>query len=101
MGVGMDDPHEIGQIRSIQLAGDLHCYPLTRARREPVDITDQRDHGPNRSLLHLRIRCLGGHICGKDSASRVVLKRTLNTPRLSAKKANWVPLQLFVGWGPN
>jgi len=31
----------------------------------------------------------------------VVLKRTLNTPRLSAKKANWVPLQLFVGWGPN
>jgi hypothetical protein len=51
--------------RSIQLAGDLDRDPLARARREPVDITNQRDHGLNLGLLYLRIRNLGDHLLRK------------------------------------
>ena len=61
IGVGVDDPHQVGAVRPIQLAGDLDCDPLARARREPVDITDQRNHGSNLSVLHLRIQNLGDH----------------------------------------
>src|SRR5580704_17463917 len=58
IGVAMDDPHQIGPIRTIQLAGDLDRYPLARTRREPVEITDQRDHSPNLGPLYLRIRTI-------------------------------------------
>src|SRR6516162_2257085 len=50
IGIGVDDPHEVGAVRPIQLAGDLDRDRLARARREPVDITDQRNHGSNLSL---------------------------------------------------
>jgi hypothetical protein len=91
IGVGMNDPHKIGPIRPIQLAGDLDRYTLARTRREPVEITDQRDHGPNLGPLYLRIRNLGDHLCGKGSATRPVLKRSLNARHLSAEKAKLDP----------
>ena len=56
IGIGMNDPDKIGAIRPIQLAGDLDCDPLARTRREPVDITNQRDHGLNLGALY---RCIG------------------------------------------
>ena len=61
IGVGMDDPDEIGAIGLIQLAGNLDRDPLAGTRREPVDITDQRDHDPNRRLLHFCIQRPSSH----------------------------------------
>jgi hypothetical protein len=59
IGVRVDDPYEVSTIRPIQLAGDFDRDSLARARREPVDVTDQRDHDSNLSLLCLRIQNLG------------------------------------------
>ena len=60
-------------------------------RAENRSITDQRDHGPNLGPLYLRIRNLGDHVCGKGSATRPVLKRSLNARHLSAEKAKLDP----------
>jgi hypothetical protein len=61
----MDDPHEIGPIQPIQLAGGPDGDPLARTRGEPFDITNQRDHSPNLGLLYLRIHNLGDHFLRK------------------------------------
>src|SRR6202011_5590663 len=50
-----------------------------------------RDHGPTLGPLYLRIRNLGDHLCGKGSATRPVLKRSLNARHLSAEKAKLDP----------
>jgi hypothetical protein len=91
IGVGMDDPHKIGPIRPIQLAGDLDRYPLARTRREPVEITDQRDHGPNLGPLYLRIRNLGDHLCGKGSARLCRVSLTKPTYRRIVLRCCSVP----------
>lgn len=65
LGVGMDDPHEIGAIWPIQLARHLDRDPLAGTCREPVDITNQRDHGPNLGPLYVRMSNLGDHLLRK------------------------------------
>src|SRR6516162_523631 len=71
IGIGVDDPHEVGAVRPIKLTGDLDRYRLARARREPVDITDQWNHVSNLSPLFLRIQ----HLCDNpDAASAEVVE---------------------------
>jgi hypothetical protein len=66
IGVGVYDLYEIGPVRPIQLAGDLDRDPFAGARRESVDIADQKNHGSHLGLLHLHIqRPADRPFCGK------------------------------------
>ena len=44
VGIAVDDAHEVRAIWIAEFAGYLHRDRLTRTGREPVDITDQRNH---------------------------------------------------------
>src|SRR5580704_8826001 len=44
VGVAVDDADEVRAIGIAEFAGYLHCDRLTRTGREPVDITNQRNH---------------------------------------------------------
>src|SRR5437764_14990407 len=44
VGVAVDDADEISAVRITEVARYLHGDPLARSGREPVDITNQRNH---------------------------------------------------------
>lgn len=47
VGIGMDDPHQVGPVGSLEPAGNLDCDTLAGTARETVDIADQRHHHPS------------------------------------------------------
>jgi hypothetical protein len=51
IGVGVNDPDEIGLIWVIQLTGNFDRDPLVRTGREAIDIADQRYHGLSPSRI--------------------------------------------------